>query len=485
MRKSNKILAVLLALVMLLASVPVMTAMAGDEHVHIYKVYGETVEPTCVTKGYTVYKCACGDTKTSYTAELGHDLMGSYIKGEETHAKYCDRCKLQIAEPHNWDEENVKVTTEATCKATGEGEVKCKDCGEKKTITLDKAEHKFDSIVGTEMNHKYVCTVCKASIEQTHKWDDGVVTTKPQCSAKGVKTFTCKYCGETKTSEINAEHTLPEKATSVDDKQHAYTCAVTGCGYAKKEAHKFVVVEGKKSLCDESVALTITCEGCNYKVVTAVTEHDFADVTKYDADNHKQTCKNCNTSIVAAHDWKDVKVTKAATCKEVGEKEVKCACGETKTVEIPKLEEHKWDAGTVTKEANCGEKGVKTFKCTVCETTKTEEIATVGEHTWGEWEVTVPATPLLKGTKTRECSVCGAKESEKFEYKEETDEFLAGDVNDDGEVTALDARLVLQHVAGLRTLNEDEFKAANMNEDNEVTALDARIILQIVAGLIK
>lgn len=64
-------------------------------------------------------------------------------------------------------------------------------------------------------------------------------------------------------------------------------------------------------------------------------------------------------------------------------------------------------------------------------------------------------------------------------------EIEAGDVNCDGAVTAVDARLVLQYVAGL--IGEYEFNTfySDLNDDGAVTAVDARLILQKVAGLIE
>lgn len=64
-------------------------------------------------------------------------------------------------------------------------------------------------------------------------------------------------------------------------------------------------------------------------------------------------------------------------------------------------------------------------------------------------------------------------------------EIEAGDVNCDGAVTAVDARLVLQYVAGL--IDEYEFNTfySDLNDDGAVTAVDARLILQKVAGLIE
>lgn len=60
---------------------------------------------------------------------------------------------------------------------------------------------------------------------------------------------------------------------------------------------------------------------------------------------------------------------------------------------------------------------------------------------------------------------------------------LIGDANDDGKVTAVDARCILQHVAGIKYLTEYQSLLTDMNGDGSVTAVDARVILQKVAGL--
>ena len=37
-----------------------------------------------------------------------------------------------------------------------------------------------------------------------HSWDQGTVTTQPTCTEKGVKTYHCSGCNETKTEEVPA-----------------------------------------------------------------------------------------------------------------------------------------------------------------------------------------------------------------------------------------------------------------------------------------
>lgn len=61
--------------------------------------------------------------------------------------------------------------------------------------------------------------------------------------------------------------------------------------------------------------------------------------------------------------------------------------------------------------------------------------------------------------------------------------FKLGDINEDGEVTASDARLVLRASAELEPLSEEKLIVADVNFDNEITASDARVILRASAEL--
>jgi len=105
---------------------------------------------------------------------------------------------------------------------------------------------------------------------------------------------------------------------------------------------------------------------------------------------------------------------------------------------------HKWDAGKITKKPEIGITGIKTYTCTICKATKTE---------------TVPAL--------------------------NNDGFIPGDVNNDGEVTVVDARLALHASIGLESYKSDsrEFKAANVDKVGEITVSDARLILRAAIGL--
>ena len=61
---------------------------------------------------------------------------------------------------------------------------------------------------------------------------------------------------------------------------------------------------------------------------------------------------------------------------------------------------------------------------------------------------------------------------------------ICGDVDGDGVVTAADALLIQQHLAGLITLTPDQLARADVDGDGVVTAIDSLLILQWTAGLV-
>ena len=56
--------------------------------------------------------------------------------------------------------------------------------------------------------------------------------------------------------------------------------------------------------------------------------------------------------------------------------------------------------------------------------------------------------------------------------------FILGDLNFDGKVSAIDARIVLLAIVNLQSLAGRQIYSADMDSNGEVTAIDARMILQ-------
>jgi hypothetical protein len=113
---------------------------------------------------------------------------------------------------------------------------------------------------------------------------------------------------------------------------------------------------------------------------------------------------------------------------------------------------------------------------------KDETHVETGAHTFDEGVVTVEPTVTAAGEKTFTCTVCGYKKTEEIPKTEP--EALLGDVNNDGEVTAADARLALRAAVGLETYEPGTraFKAADVDLNETLTAADARLILRKAVG---
>lgn len=155
-----------------------------DEAAHTWDSGTETTPATCTTAGVKTYTCTCGQTKTEDIPALGHNFTVDYSKDETGHWHVCTR--------------------------TG--------C----TATDTKAAHTYpDNAKCDEVTNCTVCDYTKPAGK--HSWDDGTVTKSPACTEKGVKTFTCTSCGETKTDDIAATG-----HTDVIDAAVAATCTTAG-----------------------------------------------------------------------------------------------------------------------------------------------------------------------------------------------------------------------------------------------------------------
>ena len=265
---------------------------------------------------------------------------------------------------------------------------------------------------------------------------------------------------------VTCNHTYGswEKNTA---ENHKHTCKV--CGNVETAAHTWdsgKVTEAPTHTKEGTKTYTCTvCGDTKTEKVEKLKEHSYGEWTKHDDKQHKHSCV-CGDTQYAAHTWDAGKVTKAATCKDTGEKLYTCtACGETKTEAIAKTnnhtygswekntaENHKhtckvcgnvetaahiWDNGKVTVKPTSTTKGQTVYTCTLCGETKTVETdyshshsygikwhydnnmhwhectgcgskQTPRAHTFGEAKIITPATHTSTGKAEYKCTVCGA-----------------------------------------------------------------------------
>ena len=159
----------------------------------------------------------------------------------------------------------------------------------------------------------------------THAWNEGKITTAPQCEKEGVKTYTCTKCGATQTEEIAA---TGHQHTEIRDAKEAEceTTGYTGDTY---------------------------CTDCNKKLKEGVVIE------------------------LTGHQNIEVRDAVEATCKKAGYTgDIYCLkCGKqiSTGIEIP-AKAHSWGTGKITKPASYTKTGIKTYTCKICGTKRTEAI---------------------------------------------------------------------------------------------------------------
>ncbi|MCR5689572.1 MAG: leucine-rich repeat protein [Clostridiales bacterium] len=247
------------------------------------------------------------------------------------------------------------------------------------------------------------------SFKLAHSWDAGKITTPATCSAKGVRTYTCTICKDTKTGDVavNANNhswgewvittepteskegsataicTLdPSHSTTVKVPSHLYYWATTtvkeggflGMG-GTDYYYKYCSNEGDKII-DKSTSAH-SHSGTKYVATCAATyEHEGYTLTWYDG------CKCASKSNITPkleHKWGEWTTVTPATCTAKGSEKRVCAdCGETETRETDMIA-HSWSDWTVTKEATVDAEGERARTCSVCKKTETETVPKVTE----------------------------------------------------------------------------------------------------------
>jgi hypothetical protein len=221
-----------------------------------------------------------------------------------------------------------------TCAEEGLKERSCKVCGYKKTIAIEKLDHKY-----------------KVSL----------VIEEATCTKEGEAEETCQVCGDT------VRRSIAKKSHSFEIKEKPATCEKLGKRYKE-------------------------CSVCGEKEIIEsihIIPHDWETVVLVEptsCTNDGLACDKCTVckreqnqrAISAPHDWETVVLVEPTCTKEGLECEKCTVCKREqnqRAISVP----HDWET-VVLIEPTCTEEGLECEKCTVCKTEQNQRAVSALEH---------------------------------------------------------------------------------------------------------
>ncbi len=232
----------------------------------------ETTPASCATDGVRTYTCTdpdCGATYTEVIPKTNEHVYGGAYTNVDTDGN-------GVADSHR----QYCINGDPNC-----------------TAYSDNAHSYGEWTYVDETNHVRTCTVCNlptAKETHTHGWDEGTVTTKPDCDTDGERTFTCIECKGTKTAvEPKTGHNWSNfvaQADGVSHKRTCLTCKVTetvNCtfnDYSRTQEADCDSNEIRVYRCADNCGNTKTVEGGtdegNRLGLAKATGHNWTDCTK-------------------------------------------------------------------------------------------------------------------------------------------------------------------------------------------------------------
>ena len=299
----------------------------GESHEHSFGEGTTIKELTCTQDGEIDYKCSkCGYIKKEITKATGHEwgewktTLAQTCTTDGKEERTCSKCfekeeRTLKATGHKSETVRVKAPT---CKEDGyTGDEVCKVCHEtlNKGTTIPKTDsHEWgkwttvrESTCTEKGERSRKCAVCgEEEIESLplakHTWDNGKVTKAPSYTKVGVKTWTCKKCGKTKTTTL-AKLPMPKAGTKVivGGNQYIVTKVGSEVRFSKANAKARAI----------TVPSTIKAKGITYKV-TSIGTNAFKNCKKL-----TKASIGANVKIIEAKAFNNCPKLKTVTIKTI------------------------------------------------------------------------------------------------------------------------------------------------------------------------
>lgn len=297
----------------------------GESHEHSFGEGTTIKELTCTQDEEIDYTCSeCGYIKKEITKATGHEwgewktTLAQTCTTDGKEERTCSKCsekeeRTLKATGHKSETVRAKAPT---CKENGyTGDEVCKVCHEtlNKGTTIPKTDShewgKWTTVRESTCTEKgeqiRKCAVCgEEEIESLplakHTWDNGKVTKAPSYTKVGVKTWTCKKCGKTKTTTL-AKLPMPKAGTKVIVGGNQYTVTKAGSEvcFSKANAKARAI----------TVPSTIKAKGITYKV-TSIGTNVFKNCKKL-----TKATIGANVKVIKAKAFNNCHKLKAVTIK--------------------------------------------------------------------------------------------------------------------------------------------------------------------------
>ena len=270
--------------------------------------------------------------------------------------------------------------------------------------TLNAKVH-FESTVEVGCNQTLLsCPLCgDVSMDGeaviTHIWDDGTVTTQPDCVTEGEKTFTCAH----NCSVIRKESVAALGHTEVTDPAKKETCTEVG------------LTEGRHcSVCEEVLIAQETIAKLGHNLSQWETETEPTCTLE---GLQRRVCSRCEyeeTQAIAAKDHNYISSVTGPTCTEQGYTTDTCQdCGFAvyRNYVDPLGHSEVTDAAV---EPDCTATGLtEGVHCSVCgEVLIVQEVVPALGHELGDWVTIQAAECTEEGQQRRDCFRCDYHETE-------------------------------------------------------------------------
>lgn len=259
------------------------------------------------------------------------------------------------------------------------------------------------------------------TVECTHNWGEGEITTAPTCRDNGQKTFTCSLCSETKTEIIASSRdycnygdtpvTVEPDCKTETDGEIKYVCSVCGKTDPNRPVDK---IDWEHDVADAPITKEPTCDEPGYSVTYC--EKCF-DREKFETEMSMVGVIEYTTLKALGHDWETIS-SDPASCAGPEILHQECqneGCGETQDIQGEPALEHDYEGQPEKiKQPTCTDDGYKYKECKNCgaeEITGMDDSLRTQGHTFDydnpEFTIVVPATCITDGSITPKCTVEG------------------------------------------------------------------------------